>query len=197
VQQSISRKISIGAKQIVVFDNLFPSDEVKKLYQFLARLPYQFNEVASPETKHILHWAANLPLPIATGTPILNKCLELAREFYTDRRLELRRLYVNSSHYGDMAYAHIDAEKGVTALYYANAEWHERWGGETVFYDDDQEPVNVVAPKPGRLALFHSSILHRGGIPSRDCCQARLTVAFKLEHALDRVDPSAAASHID
>ena len=93
---------------------------------------------------------ASSSTPMATGTPILKKCVDLAREFYADRQLELRRVYVNFNRYGDMQYAHQDAEEGVTALYYANAEWHENWGGETIFYDDGREPVYVVAPKPGR-----------------------------------------------
>jgi SM-20-related protein len=181
MQESISRRYSIGDKQIVVFDGLFPSDEITKLHQLLARLPYHLSEVDSPETRYNRNWAANLPLPMASGTPILKKCVELAREFYADSPLELHRVYVNFNRYGDMQYAHQDAQEGVTALYYANAEWHEDWGGETIFYDDGREPVCAVAPKPGRLALFHPSILHRGGVPSRDCWEARLTVAFKLE----------------
>jgi Rps23 Pro-64 3,4-dihydroxylase Tpa1-like proline 4-hydroxylase len=181
MEKAISRKYSIGGKQIVVFDNLFLADEINKLHQFLARLPYHLSEVDTTETPHNLNWVSNLPLQMATGMPILKKCVDLAREFYTDRQLELRRVYVNLNRYGDMQYAHRDAEEGVTALYYANAEWRDHWGGETVFYDDDREPVYVVAPKPGRLALFHPLIMHRGGVPSRDCWEARLTVAFKLE----------------
>jgi hypothetical protein len=181
MQESISRRYSIGGKQIVVLDNLFPADEVKKLHQLLARLPYHLSEMDTPETRHNLNWAANLPLPIVTGIPILKKCMDLARGFYADRQLELRRVYVNFNRYGDMQYTHHDAEEGVTALYYANADWQEHWGGETVFYDDDREPVYVIAPKPGRLALFHPLIPHRGGVPSRDCWEARLTVALKLE----------------
>jgi hypothetical protein len=182
MQEPISRSYSIAGKKIVVFDDLFPPDEIVKLHQLLAQLPYHLSEVDTSETPHNRNWAANLPLRMATGTPILKKCLELARGFYdAGRQLELVRVYVNFNRYGDMQYAHQDGEEGVTALYYANAEWHEHWGGETLFYDEGREAAYVVAPKPGRLALFHPSILHRGGIPSRDCWEARLTVAFKLE----------------
>jgi hypothetical protein len=180
----ISRRCSIGDKQIVVFDDLFSADEVKKLYELLGRLPYHLSEIDTSQTSHNRNWASNLPSQMATGTPVLKKCLDLAREFRPDRQLELRRVYVNFNRYGDMQYAHQDADEGVTGLYYANAEWHEDWGGETVFYDDCREPVYVVAPRPGRLALFHPSILHRGGVPTRDCWEARLTVAFKLEPGL-------------
>ncbi len=117
---------------------------------------------------------------MAAGMPILSRCVQMAREFDPRQSLELIRAYVNFNRYGDMQYAHVDAQEGVTALYYANSEWQEHWGGETVFCDENREPVYLVIPKPGRLVLFHPSLLHRGGLPSRDCWEARLTVAFKL-----------------
>jgi hypothetical protein len=54
---------------------------------------------------------------MATGAPNLKRSVDLAREFYADRLLELRRVYVNFNRYGDMQYAQQDANEGVTALY--------------------------------------------------------------------------------
>ena len=79
MQKSISRRYSIGGKQIVVFDDLFTSDEIKKLHQLLARLPYHLSEVDTPEMRHNRNWAANLPLPMATGTPSVAKERECLR----------------------------------------------------------------------------------------------------------------------
>ncbi len=67
---------------------------------------------------------------------------------------------------------------GITALYYANPDWNEHWLGETIFYDEERQPVHAVGVKPGRLAIFHSNILHRAGVPSRECFEPRLSVAF-------------------
>ena len=74
--------------------------------------------------------------------------------------------------------AHIDPPGGITALYYANPEWKEQWLGETIFYDEQRQPVHAVGVKPGRLALFHSDILHPAGVPSRECFEPRLSVVF-------------------
>jgi len=45
--------------------------------------------------------------------------------------------------------------------------WKREWGGELLFFNKAREAMQCVAPKPGRLALFPSSTLHRGGVPSR------------------------------
>ena len=181
MQDYVSRRLAIGDKQIVVLDGLFPAEDVRGLHQFLLRLPYHLSEIDTNETPHNRNWAANLPVPMALGMPILKRCVELGREFHGDQPLELRRAYVNLNRYGDMQYSHQDALEGVTALLYANSEWKDSWGGETVFHDDSGEPVYIVVPKPGRLVLFHPYILHRGGVPSRECWDARVSVAFKLE----------------
>jgi hypothetical protein len=179
MEEFVSRRLSIGDRKIVVLDNVFPADAVKTLHGFLGRLPYQLSEVDTNETLHNRNWAANLPVAMAAGMPILGRCVELAREFHAGP-LDLVRAYVNFNRYGDMQYNHQDGPAGVTVLYYANAKWEDHWGGETVFCSDEGEPLHLVIPKPGRVVLFHPHILHRGGVPSRDCWEARMAVALKL-----------------
>jgi hypothetical protein len=52
--------------------------------------------------------------------------------------------------------------------------------GETIFYDLQAEPIYAVFPKPGRVVVFAADILHRGGIPSRECAEARRSLVFKF-----------------
>ena len=66
-----------------------------------------------------------------------------------------------------MAFPHRDTDGGVTAIYYANPVWEANWQGETVFYDERREPIHLVAPTPGRLAIFDGDIVHRVGAVSR------------------------------
>jgi hypothetical protein len=58
--------------------------------------------------------------------------------------------------------------------------WEPDWGGETIYYDDDNDAQVVVSPRPGRLLVSRGAILHRGSVPTRDCHEARLTIALKL-----------------
>jgi hypothetical protein len=52
--------------------------------------------------------------------------------------------------------------------------------GETIFYDLRREFIYAVFPKPGRVVVSAADILHRGGVPSRECVEARRSVAFKF-----------------
>ena len=54
--------------------------------------------------------------------------------------------------------------------------------GETIFYDHAGEPHTAVAPRPGRVLVFPADVVHRGGVPSRKCFSARLSVAFKFQN---------------
>ena len=64
--------------------------------------------------------------------------------------------------------------------YCANLIWQADWGGETIFYNDDEDAVLAVSPKPGRLVVARGAILHRANVPTRSCYEERLTMAYKL-----------------
>lgn len=54
-------------------------------------------------------------------------------------------------------------------------------GGETVFFDREDEIALAVQPKPGRLVVFDGAIRHVGRPPNRICYVPRYTFAIKLE----------------
>jgi SM-20-related protein len=175
----VSRRLTIGQRQLLVLDGLFPAKDIVSLHEFLTRLPYRLNDSDSDKTAYSRHWKAELPVDMALATPVFSRCVQLTHELIA-ADLELRRVHSNLHLYGDMQFPHVDLCGGATTLYYANPEWHENWLGETVFYDENREPVHAVAPKPGRLVLFHADILHRAGVPSRECYEPRISVAFKF-----------------
>ena len=44
--------------------------------------------------------------------------------------------------------------------------WRPEYGGETVFLDDEGDIALSVLPKPGRLVIFDSRLMHLGRPPS-------------------------------
>jgi 2OG-Fe(II) oxygenase superfamily len=178
VAAHITRRVEIATMQLMVVDGLFSDQDIRSLYGFLRDLPYQLNDIASDETAHVKHWKADFPRALAEATPVLRDCIRTARALMVDERYMLDRCYTNMILYGDSQGPHTDPREGITALYYANPEWKDHWLGETIFYDERREPVHAVGVKPGRLAIFHSDILHRAGVPSRECFEPRLSVAF-------------------
>jgi len=119
-------------------------------------------------------------IPSDTFLRLLRQTVEMLipNERFTDQRA-----YVNCSVYGDAYYLHRDCaahERHVTALYYANLEWQADWGGETIYYNDDEDAEFAISPRPGRLVIARGALLHRGNVPTRSCYQERYTLAYKL-----------------
>ena len=97
---------------------------------------------------------------------------------------EKRQQQINFNSFGEAQYIHKDEGFAMTAVYFANPQWHPDWLGETLFYEDDGAEVrSAVTPAPGRLLIFDSLIAHRGGVPSRLCWYPRVTVASKYRVA--------------
>ena len=99
------------------------------------------------------------------------------------------------------------ANHAFTMLWFPHERWHVNWGGETLFYHVDtsdieffnralnydpqtqtdhdrlndmleQADITAVIPKPNRMIVFDSSLLHTARSPHVDAL--RLSTAFKL-----------------
>ncbi len=115
--------------------------------------------------------------------PFLRGLRQTVERLFPDEQFSDQRAYVNCSVFGDSYYAHRDCEpqqQHVTALYYANLEWSIDWGGETIYYNDDEDAELVILPRPGRLVVARGAVLHRGCVPTRNCHEERYTLAYKL-----------------
>jgi Rps23 Pro-64 3,4-dihydroxylase Tpa1-like proline 4-hydroxylase len=174
----------LGKHSLFVVDGLFSSDFVRVLYEILARQSFSQSDYDTEATAHILHWKCEFPPSFFAANPLLQTwhrdVVAKASELFADREIGLKRVHANSHLFGDHQNPHTDITPGVTAVYFANAEWQSDWQGEMIFYDVAGEPQHAVAPLPGRLAVFDGSTPHRGGVPSRTCFAARLSVAFKF-----------------
>jgi Rps23 Pro-64 3,4-dihydroxylase Tpa1-like proline 4-hydroxylase len=175
----VSRQLAIGPHHLVVFDGLFDAAAIASTFTFVRRSPYHLNDYDSEQSTHVLHWKAEFPVALAEGTPVFRDCIRITRDLVAPAPLTLDRVHANLETYGDMMFPHPDLEGGVTAVYYANPVWERDWQGETVFYAGG-EPVHMVAPRPGRLVVFDADIVHRVGVPSRECYVPRITIAFKF-----------------
>jgi SM-20-related protein len=178
------RERRIDGQPLYIIDGLFQPGLVRMLHELFNKLTFQLSDYDTEDTKDVRHWKHEFALESLTAHPLLRSWHDVivARtcELFRGTAIELVRVHCNNQPYGDLQLPHRDLVPGVTALYFANAEWQDAWQGEVVLYDCDGEPFHVVAPKPGRLLIFSGDVLHRGGVPSRACLQARLSVAFKF-----------------
>ena len=189
------RKHQLDARPLIVIDGIFRPDFIDVLDHFLRRLPFSLADYDTKSTRQVLHWIHEFAREEVKTHPLLSfvySCIRSAAEkVCPEPRIQLRRIHCNASLYGDMQFPHCDLTPGMTWLYYSNPVWDPNWMGETIFYDSHCEPVYAVFPKPGRVVVFAADILHRGGVPSRECVEARRSLAFKFLNLQEDVNTSA------
>jgi hypothetical protein len=181
-----SQMRQVDGRPLILIDGLFRPDFINLFDQFLRSLPFSLADYDVEDTRHVLHWIHEFALGEITTHPLLSfvysRIRSATEEVSAEPRIRLERVHCNTSLYGDMQFPHHDLTPGMTWLYYSNPVWQPTWMAETIFYDSQGEPVYAVFPKPGRVAVFAADILHRGGVPSRECVEARRSLAFKFRN---------------
>lgn len=107
-------------------------------------------------------------------------------------KCQLIRSYLNLYTHGTEGYVHRDDSEVLdiirsseykyqqqTFLVYLNEEWDVNWAGETIFFDDNDNIINGVLPKYGRVVIFDGAIKHVARSISRICPEKRRVLAFK------------------
>jgi len=90
------------------------------------------------------------------------------------------RCFYNCFRKCDMPKYHTDPA-GHTYMFYLNYEWNRMWGAPTKFKKKKHHISKSVFPKPGRLVIFDSNLLHKGTAPSMFMPNkhlGRLSIAF-------------------
>jgi SM-20-related protein len=175
----------IDNKPIWVFDSLSDKEEITSIFNGLEMSAFKRNEVARPDTAEHRHWAVNLSQQQIVNLPLYKRVLD-AVEAVSGNRFSAYRGYVNYAAYGDMLFTHTDClpdAKELTVLVYVCPQWDIEWGGETLFFNTEDDCAFACTPKPGRIIIFDGSIKHVGRPPNRICYASRFTLAFKLELA--------------
>jgi hypothetical protein len=56
-----------------------------------------------------------------------------------------------------------------------------KYGGETLFYDNNEDVIGAVSPRPGRAVFFNGWMLHKAGSFNKLYTHDyRYTIAYKL-----------------
>ena len=185
MKYSPTHSISVDGKPVWVFDDLCTTKEAEDLYKGLQASGFKKDEIARPDTEEYKHWAVNLTAEQVRSLPVYHRAME-AIEALTQKSYRAYRGYVNHAAFGDMLFTHTDCEPSAdefTVLAYISPEWNIEWGGETLFFNDQDDCLFACSPKPARVAIFHGAIKHVGRPPNRICYAPRFTLAFKLERA--------------
>jgi SM-20-related protein len=177
------RKSLISGRELFICDNIIEPMMVKQVGTLVRSLHYVRKEKSRPGVPGLAA-VSDIPAERIAVDPFLRQIRQAVERIIPDERFSDQRAYVNCSVHGDGYYAHRDCglhEHHVTALYYANLEWEPDWGGETIYFNDEEEAELAVLPRAGRLVIARGAILHRGNVPTRACYEERYTLAYKLK----------------
>ncbi|MFV8756273.1 2OG-Fe(II) oxygenase [Nannocystaceae bacterium ST9] len=174
-----TRTHSLDDRLILVYDDLFTDQEVGNFASVVMQLDYRRRPSFDRELSAALDCDMFRAAPfLFTLTEAIHA--EMRGAFaLSDPSVGLSHVYAAAIGSDACGTVHTDTSdpQAITFLYYANPSWRAGWAGETVFYDARGDASVVVAPRPGRLAVFHSNILHRAGIPHPDTPTYRYTVS--------------------
>jgi hypothetical protein len=176
------RKSVISGRELFVCDDMVEDAMVQTLGTLVRSLHYIRKEKSRPGVPGLAA-VSDIPMEKIAVDPFLRGLRQTVERLFPAERFSDQRAYVNCSVYGDGYYLHRDCdahEAHVTALYYANLEWKPDWGGETIYYNDDEDAELAITPRPGRLVIARGALLHRGNVPTRSCHEERYTLAYKL-----------------
>ena len=179
-------KEACGGEQVRVIDGLFSESEVSRLYSLLLLAKYRFLHVKEDSKSHWISSAdyklmqAEFGVSNFRSTPAYTSLVSLITKH---ENLHLERVYSYLTRYGDADYLHRDffnQDAGISLVYFANPSWENDWGGETLFFDADDDPISAISVKPGRVLIFNGKIPHRAGVPTRACPQVRISLNLRF-----------------
>jgi Rps23 Pro-64 3,4-dihydroxylase Tpa1-like proline 4-hydroxylase len=102
-------------------------------------------------------------------------------EFYDRIKDHNFRLTINLSTPSDVYFSHTHKNQW-SILYYANLDWRPEWGGETLFYNDDQSEIFYASVyTPQRLIFFDGEIPHTIRQQTYVAPHYRFTVAMFID----------------
>lgn len=179
---SLTHNIEIDSKKLLVADNLLAHDYLDSLVRRFYNAPFTKNEVGRPDTAAFPHWAHELNIDELQHEPIWSATTQLVHTNIGANKFKPYRAYVNYGSFTDPMFSHVDAVKEeLTCLWYIVPKWHIDWAGETLFFNEQKEIGFACTPKPGRLVVFDSRILHSGRPPSIVSQFSRFTLALKMD----------------
>jgi len=165
-----TKKISVGGKNIFIFDDVFTKVQQANFYSFLKNSHYMLIGGAGGNLENTNDFAMQSMFDEAdvNSFGIFNMLPEDVKNCIQGK--DVYRAYGLCINYTQRPHFHIDGSaEELTFLYYANTKWDADWGGETVFADDNLDDIEYTSMyKPGRIVIFDASIMHKPCTPATD-----------------------------
>jgi hypothetical protein len=179
---TVTEHVLKSGKKVTVYDNFIPLILRSTLFQFVKEsrfvIGWHDGEYVKARSHEFLHSQYSLEdnenaglLPFLRTTEI-NKHIEGADPL---------KSMINLSVPCDTHFPHAHPES-LVVLYYVNLEWENHWHGETLFYTEDLNDIELALKyTPGRVIVFDGSIPHAIRPQSISADKHRFTYAMTFE----------------
>ena len=173
-------------RTIETYDGVFDGKELLSFHRFAQQQAYSINRISSGliSDKSLATLKCDLSFPEAIRMGLISSPnFKPFIEILHNKKLRLRRSYINLCTSDDLFPYHVDSEneEELTMLYFVNSHWEPMWEGETHFASEDlSELIFSSSFIPGRLAVFTPTIPHKSSQPSRRAEEFRFTYAMKF-----------------
>jgi hypothetical protein len=119
-------------------------------------------------------------LPKDTREQLDTKVLKTASELTGRNDFEISRAYMNGWKPNEISLPHKD-QCHTTCLIYMNFDYDVKYGGETIFFENERDALYAVSPRVGRAVFFDGWLLHKAGSFNHSYrSDYRYTIAYKL-----------------
>ena len=171
---------------IKIFDDVLGMTDMLKTYDICLNGFYSRTaESNNFYNQNNYKFTADISQEYALENPLYTSIQNIANK--NKLKLKPARAYINYYDFSTPSTIHTDETfdgKNYTFMYFPMPQWQPNWGGELLFYtNDQQEVVKGVSIKPNRLVLFDGSIPHCAKAPSilaKQANQDRFTIAYKM-----------------
>jgi hypothetical protein len=173
-------------KKITVYDDVIPLQLRSNVFQFVKDSKFVlgwrdgiYTKANQHEFLHSVYSAEdnlNCKLLPFLKTTEINKHIEGIEPF---------KSIINLSVPSDTHFPHSHPES-LVILYYVNLDWENHWHGETLFYSEDLNDIELALKyTPGRVVVFEGTIPHaiRPQSISADTHRFTYAMTFKKEQA--------------
>jgi|RhiMethySRZTD1v2_1073278.scaffolds.fasta_scaffold129085_3 SM-20-related protein len=179
------------------FDRIFKEDDRKKIFDYLAapgwETGWKSNQRRDAYSFLHKHFAGFRDISIEKEYDAADELKQkhelmhvvwatLKQHYLKDHTLV--RCYANGMCYGMDGTVHVDARQpgNYTFIYYPQAKWSPNWGGETIFYNDEETRIEAcVMPRPNSAIFFDGRQPHRANGVTRQFPGTRITLMFKTK----------------
>ncbi|XP_033125447.1 uncharacterized protein LOC117123576 [Anneissia japonica] len=177
---------SANGKRILVFDNLFLEEDLKKIQHHVLNFgDFYYDDSFDFDSDNVV-WIAAFSVDGFVRSrmwPIVQQVASFSSGKDTWFPYDISCNVIRSADHTRIHEDCEDHEEEWTFLLYLTPDWSPNYYGETAFFentDDDSEVIATVLPKYGRVVIFEGIIPHSARPPISTFNETRLSFAVKL-----------------